>query len=327
MVVLVTGASGFIGANVARSFMERGYQVRALVRKESNTLALQGTSIELAYGDLLDRDSVARALQGCEALIHCAALYTFWARDPAPIYEANVGGTRLVLEEGMKAGVEKCVYTSTVSTIHAPADRPGVEDDWPAEEEMIGHYKRSKHRAEVVARRIGDEGLPVVIVNPTAPVGPWDVKPTPTGRIVLDFIRQRVPACIDTGMNVVDVEDVALGHVLALEKGTPGERYILGNANLTLRQMFGMLEDVSGVPAPRWNLPMWVAVGAAYVDNVIEGGLMRREPAIPLEGVNVARKPVYVKCDKASRELGMPQRPVEEALEKAVGWFRAHSYA
>ena len=327
MLVLVTGASGFIGANVARSFLEHGYQVRALVRKESNTLALQGTSIELAYGDLLDRDSVAQALEGCQALVHCAALYKFWARDPAPIYEANVGGTRLVLEEAMKAKVEKCVYTSTVSTIHAPADRPGTEDDWPTEEEMIGHYKRSKHRAEVEARRFGDEGLPVVVVNPTAPVGPWDVKPTPTGRIVLDFIRRRVPACVDTGMNVVDVEDVAQGHVLALEKGVPGERYILGNVNLTLRQMFGMLQDVSGVPAPRWNLPMWVAVGAAYLDNFIESSLMRREPAIPLEGVNVARKPVYVKCDKAAQELGMPQRPVEKAFEKAVGWFRANSYA
>jgi len=327
MLVLVTGASGFIGANVARSFLEHGYQVRALVRKQSNTLALQGTSIELAYGDLLDRESVARALEGCQALVHCAALYTFWSKDPGAVYEANVGGTRLVLGEAMKAGVEKCVYTSTVSTIHASADRLGVENDWPAEEEMVGHYKRSKHRAEVEAHRINDQGLPVVVVNPTAPVGPWDVKPTPTGRIVLDFIRRRVPACIDTGMNVVDVEDVAHGHVLALEKGTPGERYILGNANLSLRQMFEMLEDVSGVPAPRWNLPMWVVVGAAHVDNFIEGSLMRREPAIPLEGLNVARKPVYVNCDKASQELGMPQGSVAQALEKAVGWFRAHSYA
>ena len=327
MLVLVTGASGFIGANVARSFLEHGYQVRALVRKQSNTLALQGTSIELAHGDLLDRESVARALEGCQALVHCAALYTFWSRDPAPIYEANVGGTRLVLEEAMKAGVGKCVYTSTVSTIHAPGDRLGAEDDWPAEEEMVGHYKRSKYRAEVEACRINNQGFPVVVVNPTAPVGPWDVKPTPTGRIVLDFIRRRVPVCIDTGMNVVDVEDVAHGHVLALEKGTPGERYILGNANLSLRQMFEILEDVSGVPAPRWNLPMWMAVGAAHVDNFIEGSLMRREPAIPLEGLNVARKPVYVNCDKASQELGMPQGSVAQALEKAVGWFRSHSYA
>ncbi len=327
MLVLVTGASGFIGANVARTFLEHGYQVRAMVRKDSNTIALQGKNIELVNGDLLDRESVARALEGCEALVHCAALYTFWARDPGPIYKANVAGTRYVLEEAMKAGVKRCVYTSSVSTVYTPADRPGAEDDWPDEDYMIGHYKKSKHLAEVEAYQMADQGLPVVVVNPTAPIGPWDVKPTPTGRIVLDFIRRRIPACIDTGMNVVDVGDVALGHVLALEKGKPGERYILGNSNLTLRQVFGMLEEVSGVHAPRWNLPIWVAVGAGYVDNFIEGTLMGREPKIPLEGVNVARKPAYVTCEKACRELGMPQSPVEEALEKSVAWFRAYNYA
>ena len=327
MLVLVTGATGFIGGNVARTLLDRGYQVRALARKDSNTLALEGTNTEVVYGDLLDRESLARALQGCRALVHCAALYSYWVRDPKRIYEANVMGTKLVLEEALKAGVERCVYTSTVSTVHIPAGGVGTEDDWPVEDEMVGHYKKSKHRAELVASDMVRQGLPVVVVNPTAPVGPWDVKPTPTGRMVLNFIRRRMPAYISTGMNVVDVEDVAAGHVLALEKGMPGERYILGNQNLSLRQIFKLLERTSGVSAPRWKLPMWLPIGAGYIDNFVEGKLLRREPSIPLEGLKVARKPVYVRGDKAVRELGMPQSSVEGALEKAVNWFRSYNYA
>ncbi len=327
MLVLVTGATGFIGGNVARSLLDHGYEVRALARKDSNTLALDGKRIEVVHGDLRDRESIARALEGCGALIHCAALYSYWVPDPKRIYEANVTGTKMVLEEAMRAGVDRCVYTSTVSTVHIPAGGFGTEDDWPTEDEMVGHYKRSKYRAEVEAAKIGRRGLPVVVVNPTAPVGPWDVKPTPTGRMALDFIRKRIPAYINTGMNVVDVEDVALGHVLALERGTPGERYILGNRNLTLKQIFGMLEKASGVAAPRWKLPMWIAAGAGYVDSFVEGALLRREPAIPLEGLKVARKPAYVSCEKTSRVLGMPQNSVEVALEKAVDWFRRYGYA
>jgi dihydroflavonol-4-reductase len=192
---------------------------------------------------------------------------------------------------------------------------------------MVGHYKKSKHRAELVASAMVRQGLPVVVVNPTAPVGPWDVKPTPTGRMVLNFIRKRIPAYISTGMNVVDVEDVATGHVLALERGVPGQRYILGNQNLTLSQIFKLLERKSGVSAPRWKIPMWLPIGAGYIDNFVEGKLLRREPSIPLEGLKVARKPVYVSCDKAVRELGMPQSSVEGALEKAVNWFRRYNYA
>ncbi len=326
MKVLVTGATGFIGGNVARTLHGRGYEVVALVRPGSSTLTLQGTGIEMVPGDVRDGESVARAVKGCRAVFHCAALYRFWTPDPRLMYETNVTGTRIVLEEALRAGVAGCVYTSTVSTVGIPKGGVGTEETTPSARELVGHYKASKYMAEGEALAMVQKGLPVVVVNPTAPVGPWDVKPTPTGRLVLDFIRGRLPAYVNTGMNVVDVEDVAVGHVLALEKGRPGERYLLGNMNMSLSQVLKLLERVSAKKAPWLRLPTWLAIGAGYVDQFVEGRVLGREPTIPLEGLKVSRKPMYVSCAKAVRELGLPQSPVERAFEKAVSWFRDHGY-
>ena len=325
MKVLVTGATGFIGGNVARVLKTRGYEVKALVRPGSSTLTLKDTGIETVPGDVRDRESVAVALKGCRAVVHCAALYSFWTPNPSLIYETNVTGTRIVLEEAMKAGVSGCVYTSTVSTVGVPPGGVGTEVMEPSPKELVGHYKLSKYQAEKEALDLAKKDLPVVVVNPTAPVGPWDVKPTPTGRMIRDFIRGRIPVYINTGMNLVDVEDVAIGHVLALEKGRPGERYLLGNKNMTLGQVFKLLEGVSGRKAPAIRIPIWLAMGAAYLDEFVEARLLGREPSIPLDGLKIAKKPMYVSCEKAVRELGLPQSPVEGALEKAVRWFRDHT--
>lgn len=328
MQVLVTGATGFIGGNLARELWRRGYAVRALVRPGANTLTIKDTGIAPVTGDILDADSVRRAVQGCRAVFHCAAAYTFWARDPATLYRANVDGTATVLEAARQAGVDRVVYTSTVATLGPP--RQGLRaEDAPApaaQPHLVGHYKKSKYRAERVALAMAAEGFPVVVVNPTAPVGPWDVKPTPTGRIVLDFIRGRLPAGLDTGMNLVDVADVAAGHILALEKGEPGQRYLLGHRNLTLQELLALLQELTGRPAPRWQIPFWLALGAGYVDQFVEGNLLRREPHIPLEGLKVARDPMYVTSQKAIERLGLPQSPVEAALERAVQWFTDYDY-
>ena len=327
MKVLVTGASGFIGGNVARALQGRGYEVRALVRQTSSTLTLKDTGIETVEGDVRDRESVSMALQGCRAVVHAAAVYTFWTRDPRAMYETNVTGTRVVLEEALRAGVTGCVYTSTVSTVGIKPGSLGDEETMASPKELVGHYKKSKYLAEREALAMVGKSLPVVVVNPTTPVGPWDVKPTPTGRMVLDFIRGRIPAYVNAGMNMVDVEDVATGHALALEKGRPGERYLLGNKNMALGEVFKTLEEVSGRKAPKIRLPLWLVIGAGYIDSFIEGRLLGREPLIPLEGLKVSRKPMYVNCEKAVNELGLPLSPVEGALEKAVKWFRDYGYA
>ena len=326
MKVLVTGATGFIGGNLARELWWRGYQVQALVRPGSNTLTIEDTGIEPVPGDILDAASVRRAIVGCQAVFHCAAAYTFWARDSRVIYRTNVDGTRIVLEEARRCGVEKVVYTSTVSTIGLTPGGLGSEDVPVDPRHLVGHYKKSKYQAEQVALRMAAEGLPVVVVNPTAPVGPWDVKPTPTGKVVLDFLRGKIPAYVDTGMNLVDVADVAAGHILAMEHGVPGQRYLLGNRNLSLKRVFKLLEDLTRRPAPRLRLPFWIAVGAGYIDQALEGTLLRREPGIPLEGLKVSKTPMYVSCQKAVIELGLPQSPVEDALEKAVRWFTDYGY-
>lgn len=326
MKVLVTGATGFIGGNLARMLWRNGYQVRALVRPGSNTTAIDDTGIEPVTGDILDRDSVVRAAQGCQALFHCAALYTFWSPDPNLVYRTNVEGTTNVLDAAGDAGVPKIVYTSTVSTIGFSSSGPGNEDTPVDPTRLAGAYKKSKYQAEQVALGKAYEGLPVVVVNPTAPVGPWDVKPTPTGRIVLDFLKGRIPAYVSSGMNLVDVEDVAAGHILAMEKGRPGQRYILGNINVTLQQLFSTLADISGLRPPRWRVPFWLVTMAGYLDQVVEGNLMGREPRIPLEGIKAARRPMYVDCAKAIGELGLPQSSVERALKNAMEWFTDFGY-
>ena len=315
--VLVTGASGFLGWHVARVLLERGYAVRALVRAGSRVNELD---VETRTGDLRDAASLERACAGCGLVFHVAADYRLWARHPDELYRSNVEGTRNLLQAARNAGVERVVYTSTVGAIGIPRGGIGDEDTPVALEDMVGHYKRSKFLAEQVALEFARGGLPVVIVNPTAPVGDHDVKPTPTGQIVLDFLNGGMPAFIDTGLNVVDARDCAQGHLLACEKGRPGERYILGSENLTLAEILGTLAKLSGRKAPTVRLPYAVAylAGAA---STAWAGVTRRPPRIPLEGVRMARKKMWVTHKKARRELGFDPAPAEAALARAVEWF------
>jgi dihydroflavonol-4-reductase len=324
--VLVTGATGFVGGNLARTLWREGHDVVALVRRGSNTLAIDGTGVQPVLGDILDRDSVDRAVRGCQGVFHCAAAYTFWSPDPGLVYRTNVEGTANVLEAARAAGVSKVVYTSTVSTIGLPGWEVSTEQTLTDPEHLAGHYKKSKYQAELLALKMASDSLPVVVVNPTTPVGPWDVKPTPTGRMVLDFLRGRMPVYLDTGMNLVDVDDVAVGHILALERGRPGQRYLLGNRNVTLKEILAILQDITGLQAPRWRAPYWLVMGAGYLDQLVESRLMRREPRIPLEGVKVSKTPMYVDCQKAVAELGLPQSSVTAALEKSVKWFVEYGY-
>ncbi len=326
MKVLVTGATGFIGGNLARELWRRGDDVRALVRPGSNRLTIENTGIAPIEGDILDRQSVDRAVEGCEAVFHVAAAYTFWSRDPAGVSRTNVAGTLNVLEAARQAGVSRTVYTSTVGTVGLVKDGLGDEETSLDPKSLHGHYKRSKFQAEQEALALAAAGMPLVVVNPTAPVGPWDVKPTPTGKMVLDFLRRKIPAYLKTGMNLVDVADVVDGHILALEKGKSGERYILGNRNVSLKEIFDILSAQTGLPAPRIRVPYWLVVGAGYADRFVEGTLLRREPAIPVEGVLASKTPAYVSCEKAVKELGLPQRPIEDALKQAADWFTEHGY-
>jgi len=326
MKTLVTGATGFLGSHVARQLAERGEDVRVLVRASSDTRALDGFQAERCVGDLRDSASLTRAMAGVGRVFHVAADYRLWARDPREIYDSNVTGTRNLLDAARNAGVEKFIYTSTVATI--AVERPGElpnESTQSSLSEMIGHYKRSKFEAEQCAMGAAETGLPVVIVNPTTPVGPGDWKPTPTGKIVVDFLNGRMPGYVDTGLNFVPVEDCATGHLLAAERGRVGERYILGGQNLTLKAMLDMLAAINGRPTPRWKVPHAVAYAAACADTVVSR-LLGREPQIPLEGVRMARHKMFVDASKAGRELGFAPGPVEPALERAVRWYEANGY-
>jgi dihydroflavonol-4-reductase len=326
MKTLVTGATGFLGSHVARQLAARGERVRVLVRPTSDTRAIDGLEAERFSGDLRDASSLDGALAGVTRVFHVAADYRLWARNPRDIYESNVMGTRNLLEAASRTGVEKFVYTSTVATIAVPR-KDGLPDESTRSslEEMIGHYKRSKFEAEQCAMRAAEAGLPVVIVNPTTPVGPGDWKPTPTGKIIVDFLNARMPGYVDTGLNFVPVEDCAAGHLLAAESGRIGERYILGGRNLTLKEMLDMLASISGLPAPRWKFPHALAYVAACVDTLVSGAL-RREPQIPLEGVRMARHKMFVDASKATRDLGFSPGPIEGALERAVRWYEANGY-
>ena len=279
----------------------------------------------MAQGDLRDADSVHRAVAGCGVVYHVAADYRLWARNPQELYQSNVDGTRNVPEACRRSGVEKVVYTSTVGCIGIPKNGIGDETTPVSIGEMSGHYKRSKFLAEQAALESARNGAPVVIVNPTAPVGDHDRKPTPTGGIILDFLRGKMPAYVDTGLNLVDVRDVAAGHILACERGKPAERYILGGENLTLAGIFARLEAISGVPAPKVRLPYPLAYAFGALDTAISR-FTGAAPRAPIEGVRMARKKMYVSCRKAQSELGYQARPVEEALQRAVEWFRANGY-
>lgn len=326
MTTLVTGASGFVGSHVARQLVSAGQSVRVLVRRGSNLAALGGLHVECFEGDLRDTSSLERAMLGVRRVYHVAADYRLWTPRPEEIYETNVEGTRRLLAAAKNAGVERIVYTSTVATIAVP--RHGAlpnENTRATVDEMIGHYKRSKFLAEQVAVEAAAAGVPVVIVNPTAPVGPWDWKPTPTGRIILDFLKGKMPAYVDTGLNVAPVEDIAAGHLLAAEKGRIGERYILGARNMTLKQILDALSAITGRPSPRVRLPHAVALAAGYADQLFSR-LAGREPQIPVEGVKMSRHRMFVESDKAARELGYNPTSVEAALERAVRWYEEHGY-
>ena len=319
---LVTGASGFLGWHVAKILTQRGANVRALCRTSASLCELD---VERVDGDLRDPDSLARAVKGCDRVFHVAADYRLWTKNPQDLYESNVDGTRNLLDAAERSGVTKFVYTSTVGCIGMPKDSLGDEETPVSVADMAGHYKRSKWLAEQVALEKSRSGFPVVIVNPTAPIGDHDWKPTPTGKIVLDYLKGKLSAFVDTGLNVVDADDIALGHYLAGEYGRSGQRYILGCENLTLQQILARLARIAGKPEPRLRVPYPIAYAAGVVSTAI-ANLTGKEPMAPLEAVRMARKKMFVRHDKATRELGFAPGSTTEALTKAVSWFQANGY-
>ncbi len=327
MLAFITGATGFVGSHVARVLAEQGATLRLLVRPGSNTGNLEGLSADCARGDLRDPASVEKAVAGCDVVFHVAADYRLWVRDPEQMYRSNVEGTRTVLEAARKAGVRRVVCTSSVATMGFTSNgHPADEDSPVALEDMIGPYKRSKFMAEQVAIEAAKSGVDLVVVNPTTPVGEKDIKPTPTGRIIVDFLKKKFPAYVDTGLNLVDVTECARGHVAALEKGRSGERYILGGENLTLKQILDKLAAITGLPSPKVQVPQFVAMAAGVVDEMITGRLLGREPRATIDEVRMARKKMYVSSTKAERELGWQVVPVDGALKRAVDWFQANGY-
>jgi len=328
----VTGASGFVGANLVHELIARGHRVKVLLRPNSDTRGIAGLDVERIPGDVSDREALIKAMRGCDWCFHVAASYHLWLRDYAPMYAANVDGTRNVIEAAAAAGCSRIVYTSTVGCIGLPKEVDGrlepTDETTPVSEaQMSNHYKRSKWRAEVVARELAAKGLPVVIVNPSAPIGPRDVKPTPTGQVIVDFLNRQMPAYLDTGLNWVHVCDVAVGHILAAERGRVGERYILGHAdgNWTMKQAFALLAEITGVPAPKFQVPYSVALAAAYANEAI-ATMTGKAPKAPLAGVRMARYKMFFNPVKAIRELGLPQTPPKQALIDAVAWFRENNY-
>jgi dihydroflavonol-4-reductase len=326
MKVLVTGATGFIGGAVVRALVKSGLDVRVLARAGADLQNIQNLTLERAEGDLRNPASLRTSLIGCRQLYHVAAHYALWAKDPSIFYDINVTGTKNLLEAARDVGVERIVYCSTIGAIGLPPGGGlGTEETPVSLEQMAGHYKRSKYLAEQEVIKLARAGLPVVIVNPSAPVGAGDVKPTPTGQVIVDFMKGRMPAYIETGMNIVDVDDVAAGHLLAMEKGRIGERYILGNKNLMLREVFEIMSRLTGIKAPTIKLPRLAILPLAYANQWI-ANFTGQPPRIPLEGVKMAKYKMHYDCSKAIGELGIPLTPPEVALEKAVRWFRDHGY-
>jgi dihydroflavonol-4-reductase len=326
MFSLVTGANGFIGSHLTRFLIEKGERVRVLVRRQGDLRSIAGLAVDLAYADLRDAASLPSALTGVQRVYHVAADYRLWAKNPQDIYETNLTGTRNLLAASRSAGIKRFVYTSTVGTLLSARTQQMPDEQTHLQlGDMIGHYKRSKFLAEQVALEAAGSGQPVVIVNPTAPLGPNDWKPTPTGRILLDFLNGQLPAYVDTGLNFVPVEDVARGHWLAAEHGGVGERYILGGRNLTLKGMLELLSNLSGRPMSRVRLPYAVPLLAALADSVLSR-VLRRQPRIPLEGVRMARHKMFVDSPKAKRELGFQPGSLEEALDRAIHWYSENGY-
>jgi dihydroflavonol-4-reductase len=325
MTTLVTGAAGFLGSHVTRQLVARGEDVRVLLRPSSTNRAIADLSLEYVTGDLRDPASLDRAMKGIKRVFHVAADYRLWARRSQEIYDSNVGGTKNLLDAARRAGVQQLIYTSTVATI--AVDRPELPSEFTDSklEEMIGHYKRSKWLAEQEVLSAAKSGLPVIVAMPTTPVGPWDWKPTPTGKIVLDFLNGKMPGYVDTGLNFVGVEECAAGHLLVSEKGKVGERYLLGAENLSLKQLLDTLAGITGLSAPSLKIPHGIALGVAYASTLVSR-LLGREPAIPIESVKIARHRMFVDCSRAQRELGFQPGPVSAALERAVRWYQANGY-
>jgi dihydroflavonol-4-reductase len=327
MTSLVTGGSGFVGAAIVRRLLDAGHEVRALVRPTSPRANLEGLDVEVVTGDLLDFESVAAAAKGCDALFHVAADYRLWTPNPAEIYECNVTGTANVIHAATAAGVSRIVYTSSVATLGIiPGGAPSDEQTPVSIADMVGHYKRSKFLAEAEVRRlIARENLPIVIVNPSAPVGPRDIKPTPTGRMIVEAAAGRMPAYVETGLNVVHVEDVAEGHLRAYERGRVGERYILGGTNMTLREILGEIAGITGRAAPRIRLPHGVVMPIAYMAEAVSR-FSGKEPVATVDSVRMAKKLMYFSSDKARRELGYEPRAARNALADAIAWFESRGY-
>jgi len=328
MLAFVTGATGFLGSHVARTLHDQGASLRLLVRATSNLKNLQGLNADTVTGDLRDAASLEKAISGCDTVFHVAADYRLWVRDPNEMYRSNVEGTRSLIEAARKNNVRRVVYTSSVATMGFTSNGSPADEDSPvALANMIGHYKRSKFMAEQVAMEAGRTGMHVVIVNPTTPIGEQDIKPTPTGRIVVDFLQRKFPAYVETGLNLVDVKECARGHVAALEKGNSGERYILGGEDLSLKQILDKLRDITGLPSPSIKLPYFFAFATGVVDEMITGRLLGGDPRATIDAVRMGKKMMFASSAKAERALGWKIVPVDDALRRAVEWFRANGYA
>lgn len=328
MLAFVTGATGFVGCHVARVLADQGASLRLLVRASSDLRNIEGMPVERVVGDLRDPASLEKAISGCDVVFHVAADYRLWVRDPEQMYRANVEGTRAILNAAQKNKVRRVVYTSSVATMGFTSNGHPADEGSPVSlDSMIGPYKRSKFMAEQIALEAGRGGMDVVVVNPTTPVGERDIKPTPTGRIIVDFLKRKFPAYVDTGLNLVDVHECARGHLAALEKGTTGERYILGGENLTLKQILDKLAAITGLPSPKVKVPYVVALATGVVDEVVTGRILGREPRATIDAVRMGRKKMFVNCAKAERELGWQTVPVDTALHRAVDWFHTNGYA
>jgi dihydroflavonol-4-reductase len=328
MKVFLTGATGFVGHHVAKALAAEGADLRLLVRKTSNLKNLEGIAGETHVGDLADPESLRPALIGCNAVVHVAADYRLWIPDPKAMYRANVDGTRELLRAAREVGVSRFVYTSSVATMHFRTDGIVINEDTPVSlDDMVGHYKRSKFLAEQEAIKVAQAGQQVIILNPTTPIGPNDAKPTPTGRIFVDFLNRKFPAYVDTGLNLVDVAEVAHAHVLALTTGQPGRRYILGGENLTLKQILDKMSAIAGVPSPTVEIPFAIAATYAFFEEWITGRILRKEPRATLEEVRMGRKKMFASSARAQQELGFRIVPVYTAMRTAIDWFRANGYA
>lgn len=341
--IFLTGASGFIGCNIARKLVLEGYNVHVLVRKSSNLLGIKDLPVKIFYGDLNDKHSIESAMKGCNICIHTAAVYSFWEKNKDIFFKTNVEGTKNVLEVARNLNIEKIIYTSSESTVKLLNNFNDGYDAYNNSynsynnynpdysklndiNDVYGDYKKTKILSEIEVNKYIQQGLPIVIIAPTTPIGSWDIKPTPTGKIVLDFLRGKMPAYINTGLNIIDVEDVALAHILAIKKGVIGKKYIAGNKNLTLKQIFEILSSITKIKSPSIQIPFWLALGIGYIDELISAKILKKQPNIPVCAVKSASKFRFFNCIESVKELGLTLNPIENAFEKSVKWFKDYGY-